>query len=297
MQLYTPVAVTPSPVRISHQTPLMLLGSCFSDNIGLKLQQSGFDVLSNPFGTLYNPLSIALVLTRALDDNEIDPSYLVHHDGVWHSWLHHSRFSNPDPDICLQLCNQAIHAAHNQLIRKPVLIITFGTAYTFFLTDGPHAGQPVANCHKLPPQNFSRTLLSLKQILDTWHPLLQRLTTLGILTIFTVSPIRHIADGLHQNQISKSTLHLAIQSLLNPDPNDSPTNNNAHYYPSYEILLDQLRDYRFYARDMCHPSDLAVDIIWQHFQETHMTPATIQQNILNTKKAKQSLHTPIISNP
>ena len=273
MQLYTPVAVTPSPVRISHQTPLMLLGSCFSDNIGLKLQQSGFDVLSNPFGTLYNPLSIALVLSR------------------------HSRFSNPDLDICLQLCNKAIHAAHNQLIRKPVLIITFGTAYTFFLTDGPLAGQPVANCHKLPPQNFCRTLLSLQQILDTWHPLLQRLTNLGIQTIFTVSPIRHIADGLHQNQISKSTLHLAIQSLLNPDPNDSPSNNNAHYYPSYEILLDQLRDYRFYARDMCHPSDLAVDIIWQHFQETHMTPATIQQNILNTKKAKQSLHTPIISNP
>lgn len=286
MQLSTPVPVEPSQLRISHGTPLLTLGSCFADNIGQKLSDAGHNILCNPFGTLYNPLSIALALDYALADREIDPTWLVQNQGLWHSWMHHTRFSHPDADTCLQSCNQAIHQTHQQLLQHPIILITFGTIFVYQLASGPHQGRTVANCHKLPPQQFTRTPLSVTQIVDTWQPFLGELSELGCSFIFTVSPIRHIADGLHQNQLSKSTLLLAVHTLLQQTP-------TAHYFPAYEILLDQLRDYRFYARDMCHPSDLAVDIIWQHMQDTFMSPSTQQQNIINTKQHLRTLHRPI----
>ena len=290
MQLATPVQPVPSAIRISHGTPLLTLGSCFADHIGLKLQQAGHDILCNPFGTLYNPLSIALALTYALDDREIDRSWLVQHDGLWHSWMHHTRFSNPDPDTCLTLCNQAIHTAHLQLLRQPTLLITLGTAYAYSLADGPCQGRTVANCHKLPSSLFNRQLLTISQIVDTWQPLLTRLHQLQCRLILTVSPIRHLADGLHQNQLSKSTLLLAADTFVRNHTNDSPSPT---YFPAYEILLDQLRDYRFYARDMCHPSDLAVDIIWQQFQDTYMSPATQQRCRDEEKAFRRTQHRPI----
>lgn len=292
MQLSTPVAIGTSPLHISHGTPMLSLGSCFADNIGQKLQTAGHDIVCNPFGTLYNPLSIALALTYALDDREIDPSWTVECQGLWHSWMHHSRFSHPDRDRCLQNCNEAIHLAHGQLQRRPLLLVTFGTAYVYALASGPHQGRVVANCHKVPPQQFTRSRLTVAQIVDTWRPLLDRLAELGCTVIFTVSPIRHIADGLHANQLSKSTLLLAIDTLMTDHDTDCKM-PVCHYFPAYEILLDQLRDYRYYARDMCHPSDLAIDIVWQHFQDTYMTPSTIQQNILNTKASLRSGHRPI----
>ena len=290
MQLATPVQPVPSAIRISHDTPLLTLGSCFADHIGLKLQQAGIDILCNPFGTLYNPLSIALALTYALDDREIDRSWLVQHDGLWHSWMHHTRFSNPDPDTCLTLCNQAIHTAHLQLLRQPTLLVTLGTAYAYSLADGPCQGRIVANCHKLPSSLFNRQLLTIFQIVDTWQPLLTRLHQLQCQLILTVSPIRHLADGLHQNQLSKSTLLLAADTLVRNHTNDNPSPT---YFPAYEILLDQLRDYRFYARDMCHPSDLAVDIIWQQFQDTYMSPATQQRCRDEEKAFRRTQHRPI----
>lgn len=302
MQLSTPIAVNPSPIRINHQTPLMLIGSCFSDHIGLKLQQSGFDVLTNPFGTLYNPLSIALALNHSLDQEEIDSSWLIQHDGLWHSWMHHTRFSHPDPQICLNQCNQTIHTAYQQLQKRPVVLITFGTAFTYRLAIGSHQGRIVANCHKLPPQHFCRTRLTIPSIVETWTPLLNHLYQLGCSVIFTVSPIRHIADGLHQNQLSKAILLLAIDSLISVCANNcekgsssiTQTNNTSfEYFPAYEILIDQLRDYRFYARDMCHPSDLAVDIIWQQFQDTYMSPATQQRCRDEEKAFRRTQHRPI----
>lgn len=293
MQLYTPVAIGPTTLHISHGTPLLSLGSCFADSIGLKLQEAGHDILCNPFGTLYNPLSIAMALSHALDDREIDPSWTVENQGLWHSWMHHSRFSNPDRDACLNNCNHAIHLAHSQLQKHPILLLTFGTAYAYSLASGPHQGRIVANCHKVPPQHFTRSRLTVAQIVDTWRPLLERLFQLQCPVVFTVSPIRHIADGLHANQLSKSTLLMAVDTLLS-DPPDHHGIPSPEYFPAYEILLDQLRDYRFYARDMCHPSDVAADIVWQHFQDTYMSPSTKQQNILNTKAALRAGHRPII---
>ena len=285
MQLTTPVETILSPLRIDHSTPLLLLGSCFSDEVGTRLKQAGFNVLCNPFGTLYNPLSIALALRHAVEDCEIGSEWLVHADGLWHSWMHHSRFSHPEQDACIARCNQSIHQTHQFLNQQPVLIVTFGTAYSFFLhTDSvapPMQGQVVANCHKLPAAMFTRRRITLEEIAAAWQPF----TTLHPI-VFTVSPIRHMADGAHGNQLSKSTLLLSVEQLLNFCP-------DWHYFNSYEILMDELRDYRFYARDMCHPSDLAVDIIWQQFQDTYMSPATQQRCRDEEKAFRRTQHRPI----
>ena len=286
MQLTTPVETILSPLRIDHSTPLLLLGSCFSDEVGTRLKQAGFNVLCNPFGTLYNPLSIALALRHAVEDCEIGSEWLVHADGLWHSWMHHSRFSHPEQDTCIARCNQSIHQTHQFLNQQPVLIVTFGTAYSFFLhTDSvapPMQGQVVANCHKLPAAMFTRRRITLEEIAAAWQPF----TTLHPV-VFTVSPIRHMADGAHGNQLSKSTLLLSVEQLLNFCP-------DWHYFNSYEILMDELRDYRFYARDMYHPSDLAIDIVWQRFQDTYMSPQTQIRCRQEEKAARQALHRPIL---
>lgn len=286
MQLTTPVETILSPLRIDHSTPLLLLGSCFSDEVGTRLKQAGFNVLCNPFGTLYNPLSISLALRHAIDDCEIGSEWLVHADGLWHSWMHHSRFSHPEQDTCLARCNQSIHQTHQFLNQQPVLIVTFGTAYSFFLhTDSvasPMQGQVVANCHKLPAAMFTRRRITLEEIAAAWQPF-----TILHPIVFTVSPIRHMADGAHGNQLSKSTLLLSVEQLLNFCP-------DWHYFNSYEILMDELRDYRFYARDLCHPSDLAVDIVWQRFQDTFMSLQTQSRCRQEEKAARQALHQPIV---
>ena len=277
MQLSTPVTVDPQGLAIDLGTPMLTLGSCFADELGSRLQRDGFDILCNPFGTLYNPLSIAEDLLLALAGDPLPEDRLVFHDGLWHSWMHHSRFSSPDRDECLSRCNQAIHEAHDRLQRQPLLLVTFGTAWVF-----RHNGRVVANCHKLPPQQFSRTRLIVDEIVDVWLPLTERLHAGGIQTLFTVSPVRHMADTAHGNQLSKATLLLAVDRLATP------------YFDSYEILLDELRDYRFYARDLCHPSDLAADLLYERFLEVYTTPATRQQALLNRKESLRAGHRAII---
>ena len=277
MQLITPVTTDSQGLVLDHSTPMLALGSCFADEMGSRLRRDGFDILCNPFGTLYNPLSIAEDLQMALAGEPLDPALLVQHDGLWHSWMHHSRFSSPDRDECLGRCNQAIQEAHDQLQRHPLLIVTFGTAWVF-----RHEGRLVANCHKIPPQQFTRTRLTIDEIVDVWQPLTERLHGEGIQTIFTVSPVRHLADTAHGNQLSKSTLLLAVDRI------DTP------YFDSYEILLDELRDYRFFGRDLCHPSDLAADIVYERFLDTYTTPATRQQALLFRKEALRAGHRTIV---
>lgn len=277
MQLTTPVTTDSQGLVLDHSTPLLALGSCFADEMGSRLRRDGFDILCNPFGTLYNPLSIAEDLQMALAGEPLDPALLVQHEGLWHSWMHHSRFSSPDRDECLGRCNQAIQEAHDQLQRHPLLIVTFGTAWVF-----RHEGRLVANCHKIPPQQFTRTRLTIDEIVEVWQPLTERLHGEGIQTIFTVSPVRHLADTAHGNQLSKSTLLLAVDRI------DTP------YFDSYEILLDELRDYRFFGRDLCHPSDLAADIVYERFLDTYTTPATRQQALLFRKEALRAGHRTIV---
>ena len=256
------------------------MGSCFSDAMGERFAECGFDVLSNPFGTLYNPLSVAECLKRGSTSAPLTSDDIIFHNGLWHSWLHHGSFSNPDRLALLANCNEAVHKVSLWLKHPSLLLFTFGTAYVF-----RHAGRIVANCHKLPATQFERSSLTVDEIIEIWQPLLQSLRREGHQVLFTVSPIRHLADGAHGNQLSKATLLLAIEQLC--------SDGLAEYFPAYEILLDELRDYRFYSDDLCHPSALAERIVWQHFQETYMEADTLALCDKHLQLARLKQHRPM----
>jgi len=249
IKLQTKIPVSESTLRLSHQQRILLVGSCFTEHMGHKLRDFGFEVMMNPFGILYNPISIAECLNHCYQDIEIAEKDLVFHDGLWHSWLHHGCFSHADKAVCLNNCNQAIHAAHQFLQQPHVVILTLGTSYVY-----THEGKVVANCHKIPNNTFEKRRLEIAEIAEALQP---------YPALYTVSPIRHWADGAHGNQLSKATLLLAIERM------------GKDYFPAYEIMMDELRDYRFYDQDMLHPSPLAVEILWERFQQTYMDSDTI----------------------
>ncbi len=285
-QLTTPVPVPKPPFRVDFSTGIVCLGSCFADEVGGRLQMADFHVEVNPYGPLYNPASVASALRRLVEDREVDESDLVLHEGLWHSWHHHGRFSRSSAEECLAVCNERIHQAHRALGEASLLMITFGSAWIF-----EREGQVVANCHKLPSAEFVRRRMSVEEVVALWKPLLETLQvyypTLNIL--FTVSPIRHMADGAHGNQLSKSTLLLAIDQLIT----HSPKLKTLSYFPAYEIVLDELRDYRFYDADMAHPSSLAVDVVWERFQRATMVAAVQQQAHFNAKQHRREQHIPL----
>ena len=292
-QLSTPVVVPKPPFALRPADRILTLGSCFADEVAQRMADSGLQVLANPFGTLYNPLSVAQALEALVDGRRLDDACLVFHDGLWHSWLHHGRFSRPDRDACLAACHSAMAQARTDLAGADLLVLTFGTAFVFELRQptAPDAPRVVANCHKLPPDTFLRRRLSVDEIVAAWRPLLVRLRDFnpGLKVLFTVSPIRHMADGAHGNQLSKASLLLAVDRLLEA-PARQP---QALYFPAYEILLDELRDYRFYAPDLVHPSPTAADIVWHRFQEAFFSPADRQQLHLAARRALRDRHQPL----
>ncbi|MDY5969234.1 MAG: GSCFA domain-containing protein [Bacteroidales bacterium] len=267
--LNTPVPTTPQPFQLTHQDRLLLLGSCFADNIGQRLQDAAFTVKRNPFGALYNPLSTAQCLLRCLEGKPICDEDLVYHNGLWHSWLHHGNFSQPSKENCLKECNTELCQTHEFLEDCNTLIVTFGTAFAYRLASD---GRVVGNCHKLPQQTFEKCLLDVDEIVNAWKETLSAACGNGnkpLRVIFTVSPIRHWRDGAHENAISKATLLLAIHKLAAEE-----LHGTVSYFPSFEIMMDELRDYRFYADDMLHPSTLAQNIIWERFLNAYVSDAT-----------------------
>ncbi|MBR1766237.1 MAG: GSCFA domain-containing protein [Bacteroidales bacterium] len=289
------------PIALDFASGIVSLGSCFSDEVGRRMADSGFLIEQNPFGTLYNPASIASALERLTDDRELTEKDLVEHDGLWHSWHHHGSFSRATAEECLAVCNGGIHRGHQALAQASLLMVTFGSAWVYELPT-----MVVANCHKLPQEMFVRRRLSVEDIVALWHPLLDRLHTLypSLHTLFTVSPMRHIGDGLHGNQLSKSTLLLAVDELVDRElpfarrkkkgvKTPAPERPLTMYFPSYEIVLDELRDYRYYNADMVHPSDLAVDIVWDRFQRSTMSPAVRDQAHFNAKQSRRARHIPL----
>ena len=266
MEFRTIIPIQENDVKIRHDDKIMMLGSCFSDNIGNRLKQDMFNVDINPFGTLYNPLSIAQALRRMLENKPFSAAELFQHNNLWHSFQHHSAFSSQDNNKVIENINQRFRQGVAFLETAKVLIVTFGTAYVYRLAEN---NEIVANCHKLPAKQFNRNIISVQEITDIWETLIeeihQRFPQIQI--IFTVSPIRHLSDGAHENQISKSTLLFAENELIKKF-------NNCKYFPAYEIMLDDLRDYRFYANDMVHPSDMAVDYIYQKFSDCNFTEQT-----------------------
>lgn len=272
MKLYTSVDIAPSEKKIGYDDKILLLGSCFADNIGAKFGEHYFQTTVNPFGTLYNPASIARVLSGVVNrEMALD---IVQHNGLWHSMMHHGSFSHPDKDMLMARCEESQTLLCTALQEASTIIVTFGTSWVYKMD-----GMVVANCHKMPAEQFDRHCMSAGDIIDSWLQLLDRIPNKH--WIFTVSPIRHIKDGLHANHLSKANLLQAIDVLIASARDLNPTSTYS-YFPAYEIMLDELRDYRFYAEDMVHPSQVAVDYIWQRFVDTYMTA--------DTKNEMRTLH-------
>ena len=265
---------------VTYKSRLMFVGSCFADNIGVKMKEHRFNVDVNPFGVLYNPLSVASACGRLLKPDLFTESDLFYYNGMYHSFMHHGKFSEVSSDDCLAKINKSLKSSAENFRDISHLAITFGTAYVYRLENG---GQVVANCHKLPAARFERELLTVDEIVSEWSALLENIWSANPLlkVIFTVSPIRHWKDGAHFNQISKATLLLAEQQLV------EKYSDRISYFPAYELMMDELRDYRFYADDMFHPSEVAVDYIWERFCNVYMNIETkeILKEVENINRA------------
>jgi hypothetical protein len=237
-----------------------MLGSCFSENISEKLNSYLFRVCSNPTGILYNPFSIASSLDRIISGTLYTTDDLFQHQGYWHSFDHHSRFSAPSPQQALEKINGRLLDAHHQIQHTDICILTAGTSYTF--TEN-FTGKIVANCHKMPQQQFKRSCASSLEIYQEWKNLFLRVTNQfpSMRFILTISPVRHYPSDPRANQLSKSNLVCALYQLETEFP-------NVFYFPSFEIMMDELRDYRFYNTDMTHPNETAIQYIWERFLES-----------------------------
>ena len=287
MSFFTEIHIPDFSCQIDYSKSMILFGSCFSENIGQKLIDLKFKVDMNPFGILYNPESIANSLNIILEKRIFTEADLFHDQGLWNSFYHHSRFSDPNQNIALEKINNRISSSHNFLKNADFLMITFGTAWVYELLK---TGQIVSNCHKVPETQFKRFRLGVHEIIEAYRSLMEKLWAFNpnLKIVFTVSPIRHWKDGAVENQLSKATLLLAIDRLIK-----GFSDQNCCYFPSYEIMMDELRDYRFYADDMLHLSPVAVDHIFERFSKSMVSGKSmdISKDILKLRKAVE--HRPV----
>ena len=238
----------------------IFIGSCFTENIGNQMAALNYDVDINPFGILYNPISVANGIRFLLQNKEFSNEDLIQHDGLWHSFFHHGKFSFSNKNQTLATINNQIKTSSKFLEKANFLFITFGTAWIYKFKK---TGKAVSNCHKIPAKEFDRIRLSVNEIVEEHQQLLAEIWKINrsLKVVFTVSPIRHWKDGAIENQRSKATLLLAIDQIV------KNSKENCAYFPSYEIVMDELRDYRFYAEDMIHVSDVAIKHIWRKFEK------------------------------
>ncbi|GAB4496321.1 MAG: GSCFA domain-containing protein [Saprospiraceae bacterium] len=275
----------PAPFAIGHSDRLLLVGSCFTENIGYRLADFKFPASTNPFGIVYNPASIVRSLERLFAENQFfGEQDIFENAGLWHSWEHHGRFSKPDKTEMLAGLNAAYSEAAAFLKTTNRLLLTFGTADVFALKT---TGQIVANNHKMPAALFQERRLSVAEIAETTIAVLQKIKSenADLQVVVTVSPVRHLRGGAVANQRSKATLVLACEEICRQL-------NFAHYFPAYELLLDDLRDYRFYASDMVHPSEVAVEYIWDFFADTFFSEKTKMLNERIGKITAAACHRP-----
>jgi hypothetical protein len=270
--------------RISYHDQVLSMGSCFAEHIGNCLAERHFTSLLNPFGILYNPASIGQSLERLLQEAPFSAEEQFEHQGLWHTFWHHGIFSAPDKAQALERINRAFRQAQAFLLSANRLIITLGTAFVFIYRA---SGEVAANCHKMPGSAFERRRLSTKEVLAALEPALLELKARqpSLEIILTVSPVRHIRDGLIENQRSKAALLLAAAELCQQ-------HGFIHYFPAYEIMMDELRGYRFYAADMLHPSAEAVSYIWERLSQVCFDEPTRQLIAKIEKIRTASLHRP-----
>ena len=290
MEFRTTIRMGDNQGLLHHSDALVLMGSCFSDNIGVKLRTAMMQVDVNPFGTLFNPLSIARAVSRLISGEPVAGMTLFQQNGVWNSYVFHSRFSRPDKEQTLDVMNKHIADGHRNLQSCQAVVVTLGTAMTYRLKA---TGEVVANCHKVPQHEFQRGMASVAEMslaLDEMVNALQVFNPKARI-IFTVSPIRHSADGLDVNALSKARLRVAVDEVMSRHP------AGTLYFPAFEIMTDDLRDYRFYAADMVHPSEVAIEYIWQSFQATYFDDRSAQAIARCERVSKRLQHRPMSSNP
>lgn len=244
------------PIR--HEDKLFLIGSCFTEQIGQKLAHHKFRVLDNPNGILFNPVSIAASLSSYIAPKIYDDSDLFYHGELWGSWAHHTRFSHPDKKEVLGRINESQQRAHHFLKESNWLMLTLGSAFVY-----EQSGAVVANCHKVPTDKFLKRMLSVEEVVDVLEKSLKEAISMnpGLHCLVTISPVRHLRDGFVENNRSKATLILAVEELCRRMP-------QVFYFPAYELIIDDLRDYRFFAEDMVHPNYAATQYVWEKFRDT-----------------------------
>ncbi len=279
MKLQTQINSTPSNAQFGYENKLLLLGSCFSENIGDKLSYHKFQSMSNPFGILFHPVAIENVLEAAVLDKTFTEEDVFELDGIWKSYYAHSdlnALSRLEAVINLQ---EAQASLRTSLVEASHIFITLGTSWTYRHL---HKNMLVANCHKVPQKEFKKELLSVKEVTESLSNILTRIHSLNpeANVIFTVSPVRHLKDGFIENTLSKSHLIAAVHQLIDAE--------KTFYFPSYEIMMDELRDYRFYATDMLHPSEQAIDYIWEKFTAVYIS-ASAQELSKKIVRIKQHL--------
>ena len=279
--------VTPAEAgnKIDYSNKILMLGSCFTTEIGKIMQDYRFDVMVNPFGVLYNPCSISRSIKRLIKGKPFSQEEIIRTNPTdasspakYASFWHHSSFARPTGEEFLANANSSMAEASLFLKQADTIIITLGTAWIF---RNNATAEVVSNCHKHLAKEFTRELLTLERCKKVLQEIASLLPDKNI--IFTVSPIRHLKDTAHGNQISKATLLLAIEETINGYP-------WCRYFPSYEIMMDELRDYRFYAEDMLHPSQLAVKIIFEKFRESNISPIAFKQMESNMRLTRAENH-------
>lgn len=253
---------------IDYHSKLLLLGSCFVENIGDKFDYFKFQSLQNPFGILYHPKAIENLILNAINEKVYDETDVFYHNERWHCFDAHSDLSSASKEKLLNNLNDGIKLTNQQINKSSHIVITLGTswAYRFIESD-----EIVSNCHKIPQKKFLKEIQSVKNIIESLEVIIELIKSVNPKTsiLFTVSPVRHLKDGFVENTQSKSHIITAISQVVEP-------RNNVHYFPSYEIMMDELRDYRFYAEDMLHPNQTAVNYIWECFQSVWISSETTQ---------------------
>ena len=275
MNFQTQIPIQKSAFPIDYTSKLLSLGSCFAENMAEKFEYFKFENLVNPYGIIFNPVSLEKLIFRSLHKEYFTEEDIFFHNEAWHCYEVHSELSNPDKTDFLETLNELINSTNKQLHQSTHVIITLGTAWVYKHIE---TNEIVANCHKVPQKQFTKELLSIAQIETSLKNIIAKIHAVNpdCKFIFTVSPVRHIKDGFVENNVSKAHLISAINTL-----------QNINYFPSYEIMMDELRDYRFYAEDMLHPNQTAIDYIWIKFFENYVDEKEFgtMQHVCDIQKA------------
>lgn len=263
MNFFTPVEIEKSSFSIDYTSKLVFIGSCFAENISKYFENAKFQCLVNPTGILYNPLSISMMIENVLSGKRYSESDFFFDGALYNSYDFHGRFSSDNLQTAVIKANNSMEKAYDFFKTSDVVFITLGTAFVYFLQEN---GLPVANCHKQLSEKFSRRLISVSEVENALKNIVENLQNINksIQIVFTISPLRHFRDGAHNNNLSKSTLHLGTNFVIK-------NYEFVHYFPSFEIVMDELRDYRFYEKDMIHLSETSEEYIWQKIKQTYFS--------------------------